>query len=265
MISALWPLAARAFAIHSVGSPCVQRPLRQTLGEMAAVAENEDMQWVAGMNKYSHDAGVCLLSVDGRRSVVVPKERVTRVKHDGGDCAAAMEHALDAVGASLDDVVTACANNHHFRVAPFEERAPWRTSLGIYPDSTLSPYNLLPGTPKHELSHHLAHASRPPGSPATPLGPPTSSAPAPPLPHPLPPAGLVGADSRPLRRGAHRGDGRDGRATRVDAGCGGCGRSGLLSRWDAPRGRHGLPAGPPVVCTLCQLSRGRDRLQLPRH
>ena len=115
-------------------------------------------RWVVGMNQYSHDAGVCLLSLDGEDSVIVPKERVTRVKHDGGDCALAMETALEAVGASLDDVVVACANNHHFRIAPFEARAPWTTRLGIYPQSTLSPYNLLPGTPKHEVSHHLAHA-----------------------------------------------------------------------------------------------------------
>ena len=115
-------------------------------------------RWVVGMNQYSHDAGVCLLSLDGADSVIVPKERVTRVKHDGGDCALAMETALEAVGASLDDVVVACANNHHFRIAPFEARAPWTTRLGIYPQSTLSPYNLLPGTPKHEVSHHLAHA-----------------------------------------------------------------------------------------------------------
>lgn len=115
-------------------------------------------RWVVGMNQYSHDAGVCLLSLDGEDSVIVPKERVTRVKHDGGDCALAMETALEAVGASLDDVVVACANNHHFRIAPFEARAPWTTQLGIYSESTLSPYNLLPGTPKHEVSHHLAHA-----------------------------------------------------------------------------------------------------------
>ena len=115
-------------------------------------------RWVVGMNQYSHDAGVCLLSLDGADSVIVPKERVTRVKHDGGDCALAMETALEAVGASFDDVVFACANNHHFRIAPFEARAPWTTQLGIYPESTLSPYNLLPGTPKHEVSHHLAHA-----------------------------------------------------------------------------------------------------------
>ena len=115
-------------------------------------------RWVVGMNQYSHDAGVCLLSLDGEDAVIVPKERVTRVKHDGGDCALAMETALEAVGASLDDVVVACANNHHFRIAPFEARAPWTTQLGIYPESTLSPYNLLPGTPKHEVSHHLAHA-----------------------------------------------------------------------------------------------------------
>ena len=41
----------------------------------ALVAKDE---WVLGLNKYSHDATACLLSTDGKRSVVVPKERLTR-------------------------------------------------------------------------------------------------------------------------------------------------------------------------------------------
>ena len=116
------------------------------------------MRWVLGLNQYSHDAGCALLSCDGRHSLVVPKERITRAKHDGGDTAVAVRHALDAVGASLDDVAVICTNNHHHRVMPFERRLPWSVSLGLYPESTLSDHNLLPGVPKYELSHHLAHA-----------------------------------------------------------------------------------------------------------
>jgi len=143
-------------------SPLAMRtaPASRRRSEPVSAAAADTQRWVLGMNKYSHDAGVCLLSLDGERSIIVPKERVTRVKHDGGDCAAATQHALEAVGATLDDVVVACANNHHFRIAPFEKRAPWQTALGINfgVESTVSPYNLLPTVPRHEVSHHLAHA-----------------------------------------------------------------------------------------------------------
>ena len=115
-------------------------------------------KWVLGLNQYSHDAGAVLLSVDGQQSYIVPKERVTRAKCDGGDTATAVEHALDAAGATADDLVAVCCNNHHFRVADFEKRLRWSVDLGIYPKSATSDYNLLPGVPKFELSHHLAHA-----------------------------------------------------------------------------------------------------------
>eukprot|EP00966_Prymnesium_polylepis_P209644 4856035-Prymnesium_polylepis.2 len=49
-------------------------------------------------------------------------------------------------------------NNHHFRIAPYERQLRWCVDLGIYPPSHTSDFNLLPGVPKFELSHHLAHA-----------------------------------------------------------------------------------------------------------
>ena len=116
------------------------------------------MRYVLGLNQYSHDAGCCLLSLDGAQSIVVPNERITRRKHDGGDTAAAVKHALEASGAQLEDVVAVCTNNHHHRVADFERRLPWSVKLGLYPESALSSHNLLPGVPHMELSHHLAHA-----------------------------------------------------------------------------------------------------------
>lgn len=121
------------------------------------------MRWVLGLNKYSHDAGCALLSCDGRHSIIVPNERISRIKHEGGDTAAAVRHALDAVGASHSDIVLACANNHHHRVAAFERRLPWSVDLGLYPKSTLADDNLLPGVPKHE---HVRRGSKgvPPSS-----------------------------------------------------------------------------------------------------
>ena len=77
-------------------------------------------KYVLGLNKYSHDAGACLMSTDGAQQFVSLKERVTRAKHDGGDAAAAVEAVLAQAGASLDDCVAVCANHHHHRIAPFE-------------------------------------------------------------------------------------------------------------------------------------------------
>lgn len=111
------------------------------------------MRWVLGQCKYAHDAGCALLSVDGQRSVLVPNERIgSRRKHDGGDTTAAVLHALEAVGASLDDVVVSCANNHHNRIEPFERRLPWSVELGLYPRSGLAKENLLPTTPRYEYA-----------------------------------------------------------------------------------------------------------------
>lgn len=124
------------------------------IGSLALLAPT---QWVAGLNKYSHDAGVCLLSTCGRRSIIVPNERLSRVKHDGGDTAAAVGHALKAVGGSLEDIVAVCANNHHHRIAPFEARLPWSVPMGLYPASALADENLIPNARRFELSHHLSH------------------------------------------------------------------------------------------------------------
>ena len=117
-------------------------------------------QWVMGLNKYAHDAGCALLSIDGQHSIIVPNERVgARRKHDGGDVSLAVQHALSSVGATLDDVVIACSNNHHHRIAQFERRLPWSVDLGLYPSTALNLHNLLPASiPRHEMSHHLAHA-----------------------------------------------------------------------------------------------------------
>ena len=134
------------------------------MGERARASETSEttcedaaifikMRWVLGQCKYAHDAGCALLSVDGQRSVLVPNERIgSRRKHDGGDTTAAVLHALEAVGASLDDVVVSCANNHHNRIEPFERRLPWSVELGLYPRSGLAKENLLPTTPRYEYT-----------------------------------------------------------------------------------------------------------------
>ncbi|CAB1118329.1 unnamed protein product [Ectocarpus sp. CCAP 1310/34] len=114
---------------------------------------------VVGLNKYSHDSSVCILSYrDGTCLFAGEKERLTRVKHDGGDTGELVSHALRSVGGSLEDVRLVVSNNHHHRVAPFEERVPWAVAQGTYPASYASEENLVPGAAHAELSHHLAHA-----------------------------------------------------------------------------------------------------------
>jgi len=130
---------------------------RASLRHRAPVAR-DGAKYVLGLNQYSHDAGCALLSLDSSEAVVVPKERVSRVKCDGGGVASAVEAALAHAGASADDVVLVVANNHHFRVSEFEAALPWRVGLGLQPAECLDPLNLLPGIEKRELSHHLAHA-----------------------------------------------------------------------------------------------------------
>lgn len=111
------------------------------------------------MNKYSHDSAVCVLRAsDGNCLFAGEKERLTRSKHDGGDTGGLVAHALESIGASLEDVRLVVSNNHHHRVAPFEQRIPWAVATGAYPESYASPENMLPAATHAELSHHLAHA-----------------------------------------------------------------------------------------------------------
>lgn len=92
----------------------------------------------------SHDGSAVLLK-DGRVSVGIEKERVTRLKHDGGNDSAAIRYCLDAEGIALSDVdlVVQSAN--------FE--VPDRDRFGGA--------RLLAGAehpPLVSISHHLAHA-----------------------------------------------------------------------------------------------------------
>lgn len=92
----------------------------------------------------SHNGSAVLLK-DGRVCVGIEKERLTRIKHDGGNDTAAIQYCLDAEGILLKDIslVVQCAN--------FE--IPDRNSfLGT---------RIFEGTIQPELiniSHHLAHA-----------------------------------------------------------------------------------------------------------
>jgi len=111
-----------------------------------------------GLQQYTHSASCCLLGPGGEPLFAASKERLTRKKFDGGDTASLVEYALRAVGRRRSDIARVVANNHLFRIRPFEETLPWAVALNQQRPSFLDPLNLLPGVPKHELSHHLAHA-----------------------------------------------------------------------------------------------------------
>lgn len=113
---------------------------------------------ILGLNQYTHSAAACLLDGEGKVLFLGEKERLTRKKHDGGDVAELVEHALDSVGATREDLALVVANNHLFRIDRFHETVAWDTALYSYRESYVSPFNLLPGVPRLELSHHLAHA-----------------------------------------------------------------------------------------------------------
>lgn len=113
---------------------------------------------VLGLNQYTHSAAACLLDEHGQVLGALAKERVTRRKHDGGDAAAVVDALLEACGRSLDEIGLVVANNHLFRIRPFEQHLAFACALHQQPPSALRDSNLFPGVPKHELSHHLAHA-----------------------------------------------------------------------------------------------------------
>ena len=93
----------------------------------------------------SHDSSTCLLK-DGRICVAIEKERLTRVKHDGGNDTAAIMYCLDAEGITLNDL-TLVVQNANFGMLKHGTRW-WHGG----------PRPLNDSVPVVTISHHLAHA-----------------------------------------------------------------------------------------------------------
>lgn len=92
----------------------------------------------------SHNGSAVLLK-DGVICVAIEKERITRIKHHGGNDTDAIQYCLDAEGIALEDVtrVVQCAN---FETPDREQFHGKRLFSGTtYPPLTT-------------ISHHLAHA-----------------------------------------------------------------------------------------------------------
>lgn len=92
----------------------------------------------------SHNGSAVLLK-DGEICVGIEKERISRIKHDGGNDTQAIQYCLDMAGITLEDVslVVQCAN---FEI-PNRER---------YKGERLFASDTHP--PLISISHHLAHA-----------------------------------------------------------------------------------------------------------
>jgi len=94
----------------------------------------------------SHDGSACLLK-DGEILVAIEKERVTRIKHDGGNDRDAIGYCLNAAGITLHDVdlIVQNANFGSFKFGNeyFEGSRLFNDTMGI---------------PVMTISHHLAHA-----------------------------------------------------------------------------------------------------------
>ena len=68
----------------------------------------------------SHDGAACVLK-DGIIHEAIEKERISRIKHDGGNDSLAVQYCLDAAGITIDDLslVVQCANfKRRYRKTP---------------------------------------------------------------------------------------------------------------------------------------------------
>ncbi len=92
----------------------------------------------------SHNGSAVLLK-DGRVSVGIEKERITRRKHDGGNDSDAIRYCLDAEGIGLEDLALV-VQSANFEIPPRERFHGGRPFAGAAHPPLVS------------ISHHLAHA-----------------------------------------------------------------------------------------------------------
>lgn len=93
----------------------------------------------------SHDGSACLIK-DGKIVVAIEKERLTRIKHDGGNDSAAVKYCLEAAGIGVSDLTLIV------QAANFE--------IDIKPDRYAGQRYFAKDIeiPMITLSHHMAHA-----------------------------------------------------------------------------------------------------------
>src|SRR6202012_5253151 len=103
------------------------------------------------MSKYilgtglSHDGSTCLLK-DGEIIVAIEKERLTRIKHDGGNDYLTVKYCLDNAGIRSTDlslIVQASNFENNIAIDQYKGRRYFDRDLDV---------------PVVTISHHLAHA-----------------------------------------------------------------------------------------------------------
>lgn len=94
----------------------------------------------------SHDGSSCLLK-DGEIIVAIEKERLSRIKHDGGNDALTTKYCLDYAGIGINDLalVVQCANFEKDEI----KKHRYKGDRIFQADCTV---------PFVSISHHLAHA-----------------------------------------------------------------------------------------------------------
>lgn len=93
----------------------------------------------------SHDGSTCILK-DGEIIVAIEKERLTRIKHDGGNDYLAVKYCLEAAGIKVNDLsLIVQAANFEIDIQPdkYKGRRYFEQNLQV---------------PLITISHHLAHA-----------------------------------------------------------------------------------------------------------
>lgn len=92
----------------------------------------------------SHDGSTVLLK-DGKVCVAIEKERITRIKHDGGNDTEAIQYCLDAENITIDDI-TLVVQSENFTIPSRERFKGKRIFAGKSNPEIIT------------ISHHLAHA-----------------------------------------------------------------------------------------------------------
>jgi predicted NodU family carbamoyl transferase len=112
--------------------------------------EKEKPVYVLGTG-LSHDGSACLLK-DGKISVAIEKERITRSKHDGYNDDAAIKYCLETQGIGIEDVdLIVQTGNYSLFLDDEYAVQEWKYGNRI----VKSPHHNVPVV---TLSHHLAHA-----------------------------------------------------------------------------------------------------------
>jgi len=99
----------------------------------------------------SHDGSACLLK-DGKIVAAVEKERITRIKHDGGNDDSAIKYCLETENITLSDLSLIVQSGGKWLFSKNQN------FIGDGPDGRRAIKDKNSGVPIFSLSHHLAHA-----------------------------------------------------------------------------------------------------------